>query len=153
MINQLAPLTLYPRPSRELIRLLSLIQALTLVVVLCAPIPLNFMLLLLSAFLLQVLASQRRLRGLTRDRIIGLHIDHAHSSHLTLTDGRELETRLRGDSLVTPWLILLRFEGEGLLRRPSLLLGRDSLNKCEMRHLRILLRFGGVSSKAESSFQ
>jgi hypothetical protein len=131
-----------------LIWLLSLIQSLTLVVVIIANLPLAVRFLLMLTLLLQVISSQWLLRGLTRDRIIRLQIDHEHISRLTLLDGREVKTRLHGDSLITPWLILLRFEGERYQRHHRLLLGRDSLSEQELRRLRIMLRFGGASFQA-----
>jgi hypothetical protein len=118
------------------------LQGVTLAVLILAPIPMGAKLPLLGALLAQCLLSHHRLQGSLRHRITQVRIDHEHATRLVFADGRTLRTRLRGDSLITPWLILLRFEGERLLRRPTLLLGRDSLSADEMRRLRILLRCG-----------
>ncbi len=138
----LPPITFQPRPSRELAMLLFCLLALTLLVLIFAPIPSGVRFLLIVVLLLQSVLSHHRLQGSSRHRIIQVRIEHEHAARLRYADGRLLRTRLRGDSLITPWVILLRFDGEGALRRSSLLLGRDSLTAQEMRRLRIMLRFG-----------
>jgi hypothetical protein len=142
MSGRLPPIAFQPRPSRQLASLLLCLQGVTLTVLILAPLPVGVRLPLLVGLLVQCLLSHRRFHGSSRHRITQVRIDHEHAARLVFADGRTLQTRLRGDSLITPWLILLRFEDEHLLRRPTLLLGRDSLAADEMRRLRILLRFG-----------
>lgn len=142
MIARLPPIAFKPRPSRELAMLLLCLQGLTLAVLISAPIPTGGRLLLVAALLAQSLFSHYRLHGWSRHRITQVRIDDEHAARLRFADGRLIQTRVRGDSVITPWLILLRFGGEAGLRRSSLLLGRDSLAADEMRRLRILLRFG-----------
>jgi hypothetical protein len=143
MSDRLPPIAVYPRPSRQLTLILGSLQWLTLGVLITAPIPPGVRFLLLSLLLLQTIQAHRRLHGSTPQRINEIRIDDQHAARLVFADGRVMQTRLRGDSLITNGLMLLRFDGEGLLRRPSLLLGRDSLSADEMRRLRVLLRVGG----------
>ena len=142
MKTRLPPIAFNPRPSRQLAIVLRSLQCLTLGVLIAAPVNLGVKILLLAMLVLQVVLSHRRLFGNSPRRVAWVRIDAEQGARLIFTDGRKLETRLRNDSLITPWLILLRFEGERLLHRPSLLLGRDSLAAAELRRLRILLRFG-----------
>lgn len=142
MPEKLPPIAFHPRPSRELVWVLIALQCLTLVVLLFAQLPWGARLLLLGALLAQAAFSHRRLGGAKPDCIAEVRIDAEHAARLIYADGRELRTRVRGDSLVTPWLILLRFDGGPPLRRPTLLIGRDSITPGELRRLRVLLRFG-----------
>jgi hypothetical protein len=67
-------------------------------------------------------------------------------------DGRKLLARVRHDTLVTPWLILLRFDlGRGWFH-PTLVLTPDTLSEDEMRRLRVLLRFSQLKSDSASIF-
>ncbi len=142
MDTRLPTITFQPRASRQLRLLLLCLQGLTLIVLILAPLTLLWRaVLILSLLLLSVLA-QHRFDTASGRHIIQVAIDDQHTVRLRYADGRRLETRLRQDSLVIPWLIVLRFEGESVLRRQTLLLGRDSLADEEMRRLRILLRFG-----------
>jgi hypothetical protein len=103
---------------------------------------------LLLLLLLQALHTHRRLYGAIAQRITEARIDDDHAARLVFADDRVMQTRLRGDSLITNGLMLLRFDGPGMLRRPSLLLGRDSLTADELRRLRLLLRVGGRAATA-----
>lgn len=150
MESGLAPLTLFPRPCVRFLRVLTGVQLFTLGVILSSPIPLPLKLLLMSGIALQRMASQRKLGEISTHRPVRVRIDSAHGARLVYADGRVVITRLRGDSVVTSWLIVLRFEREdGGLRRPSLLLGPDSLSADESRRLRTLLRFGGVPAEQD----
>lgn len=60
-------------------------------------------------------------------------------------DGRKLAARIRQDTLITPWLILLRFDLDRGWRQPALLLIPGSLSEDEMRRLRVLLRFSQLN--------
>jgi hypothetical protein len=147
MRDKLPPIVLYPRPSRQLILILGALQCLSLGVLLAAPIPLGVRFFLLLLLLLQALYSHSRLSGVISQRITEIRINDELAARLVFADGRVMRTRLRGDSLITNGVMLLRFDGEGMLRRPSLLLGRDSLSADEMRRLRVLMRVGGGAAR------
>jgi hypothetical protein len=115
---------------------------LVLGVLIAVPIPLGVKIALLVALALHVGYSNYRLSGKFPRSVTWVRIDAEHGARLMFADGSQLQTRVRGDSLITPWLILLRFDGGRLLQRPSLLLGRDSLAPYQMRRLRVLLRYG-----------
>jgi hypothetical protein len=120
------------------------LQLLTLCVLVAAPIPNLLKLSLLVGLALQGVVSHGRQRAGSPHRPRSVHIDAEHRVRLVFADDRELTGRLRGDSVITPQGMLLRFKGCGGLSLPSLLLGPDSLSSEELRRLRILLRFGGV---------
>ncbi len=142
MLRPLNPLVLHPRPSRVLLRLQGCVQALTLIALLVSPLAALPKAILATVWLLLVLFTQWRVHGSAGGRILRLRLDQAGEARLLLADGREWRDRLREDTLITPWLILLRFEGAGPWRHTSLLLGPDSLTDEETRRLRLLLRFG-----------
>ncbi len=139
MPSGLSPLTLSPSTSRYLTLMLAGLQLLCLAVLVLVPISITEKLLLLLALLVQGIVSHYRLHGRSRHRPLQLHIDAEHRVRMVLAGGKVVQTRLRGDSVVTSSLLLLRFEGHG-----SLLLGPDSLTTDELRRLRIMLRFGSV---------
>ncbi len=142
MQTQLHPMVIHPRPSRELALWLGCLQLSTLVVLLAAPLPAASRVLLAVLWLTHSLATQWRLHGASGRRILRLRLDQAGEARLQLADGRVLRSRLRDDSLVTPWWLLLRFEEARPWGHRSLLLGRDSLSPEQARRLRLLLRFG-----------
>jgi hypothetical protein len=148
MHARLPPITFQPRSSRQLRLLLSTLQGLTLLVLMLAPITLIWRTTLFLGFLVFVVLSQRPFDSASRRTITQVSIDDQHTVSLRFADGRRIKTRLRGDSLVTPWLLVLRFEAVARLHRQTLLLGRDSLAGEEMRRLRILLRFGRLDESA-----
>jgi hypothetical protein len=135
-----------PRPSRQLTLILRGLQLITAVVLVLAPIHLALKLLLLSGLLLQGVVSYQRLHGRSPHLPQQVLIDGEYRVRLVYADGRIAQTRLRTDSVISPVMLLLRFEGEGWWRQTSLLLGPDSLSADEQRRLRVLLRFGGSAS-------
>ena len=70
-----------------------------------------------------------------------MHLEADGSALLGWEDGRESGAVLRTDTLVTPWLIQLRFDLPGRRRPVSLLICRDAVSPAEIRRLRTLLRF------------
>jgi len=142
MQRPLNPLVIHPRPSRQLLWLLGGLQVSTLIALLASPLAAAPMALLVGVWLMLACFTQWRVHGYARRRILRLRLDQAGEARLLSADGREWRDRLRGDTLITPWLILLRFEGAGTWRRPGLLLGPGSLSEEETRRLRLLLRFG-----------
>lgn len=149
MESGLAPLNLTPRPCIRFKRVLTGAQLFSFGIILSSPAPLPVKLLLLLGIFLQRMVSHRKWGEISPHRPKLVRIDSTHEVRLVYADGREMFTRLRGDSVVTSWLILLKFECvDRRLSCPSLLLGPDSLNADEARQLRILLRFGGVPAES-----
>ena len=145
MGSGLAPVTLSPRPSRQMRLYLQALQIFTGLVLVFTPIPIFLKILLLSGLALHFLLSLRRLSGHSSEHLQQLHIDSEHRVRLIYADGRVVKTQLRSDSVITPVALLLRFEGRRWWRPASLLLGADSLSEDELRRLRIVLRFGGAN--------
>ncbi len=142
MEARLPPLTFRPRPSCRLALTLYGLQCLTLIILLVAPVPPGVRLHLLVLLLLLSLHAKRLSGASPSLRITEVRIDDTYAARLVFADGRLLQTTLRGDSLVTNSLMLLRFEGESPFSRPSLLLDRDTLSAEEMRRLRVMLNAG-----------
>ncbi|MEJ2454488.1 MAG: hypothetical protein P8103_10060 [Candidatus Thiodiazotropha sp.] len=142
MVDKLPPLTLHPTPSCRLALILYALQCLTLMALIMAPIPPEVRFPLLFLLLLLSLQAKRQSGASPSLRITEVRIDDAYASRLVFADGRLLQTSLRGDSLVTNSVILLRFDGESHFSRPSLLLDHDTLSAEEMRRLRVLLNAG-----------
>lgn len=140
MGSELSPVTVSPRPSRLLALTLGGLQLITGLVLTFAPMPLVVKLILSLALAVQILAS---IHGRASRQPRRLRIDSGHGVRLVYADGRVLETQLTGDTVVTPYGLFLRFQGDSGWRRTSLLLAADSLSGDEMRRLRVLLRFGG----------
>lgn len=150
MGSGLAPVTLSPRPSRQIRRYLRALQLFTGLVLVFAPIPIFLKILLLSGLTLHILVSYRRGLGHSSADLQSLRIDSEHRVRLVYADGRVVRKQLLPDSVITPVALLLRYEGGRWWRPACLLLGPDSLSAEELRRLRVLLRFGG---KAPGSTQ
>ncbi|PVV14508.1 MAG: hypothetical protein B6D82_05825 [gamma proteobacterium symbiont of Ctena orbiculata] len=101
---------------------------------------------LLLILTLQSYLSYRQTRKGSGSRILLARIRPDGRSRITMGDGRKLVARIRQDTLVTPWLILLRFDLDRGWRQPALLLIPGSLSEDEMRQLRVLLRFSQLNS-------
>jgi hypothetical protein len=63
---------------------------------------------------------------------------------MVMGSGQKQMARIRQDSLVTPWLIVLRFDLDRGLLPHSLVLTSDTMSEEELRQLRVLLRFSDV---------
>lgn len=150
MPGKIQAITLCPKPSRKLYIWLMAIHLLALTVTLFAPLVLWHKLVLLLCLALYGYLSYRQARRRSGKRILAARIAPGGRSRITMGDGRKLLARVRRDSLITPWLILLRFDlGRGW-SHPSLVLTADCLSEEEMRQLRVLLRFSEVNKSTES---
>ncbi|MDD5470339.1 MAG: hypothetical protein PHP05_00270 [Sideroxydans sp.] len=76
---------------------------------------------------------------LSKSSCISLAYGTERHISLILRDGQQLSGRVRADTLVLPWLILLNVATDGHVRR-SLLLFPDGMTAEDHRHLRTLLR-------------
>ncbi|MET0071352.1 MAG: protein YgfX [Candidatus Thiodiazotropha sp.] len=139
-------LTLQPKPTRKLHAWLVAIHLLALLVILLAPVLAWHRAMLLLILILHGYLSYRRTRKGSGSRIIWARIRPDGRARITMGDGRKLVARIRQDTLVTPWLILLRFNLNRGWRQPTLLLIPGSLSDDEMRQLRVLLRFSQLNS-------
>ncbi|MEW8507737.1 MAG: protein YgfX [Candidatus Thiodiazotropha sp.] len=145
MSGKIQPITLRPKPSRYLHTWLIAIHLLALPAILFVPmLPWHKSLLLLLLLLQGYLTFLHTRKGSGR-RILAARIRPDGRSRITMGDGRKLIARLRHDTLVTPWLVLLRFDPNVGWSHPALLLTQESLSEEEMRQLRVLLRFSQVN--------
>lgn len=143
MGSALPPVTVSPCPSRRFTLILRGLQLITGAVLVFAPIPLPVKICLVSGLLLHAVVSYRRQHGRSSALPQQVRLDDEHGVRLLHTDGRVIKTRLRAGTVITPFALLLRFEGTGWWADSSLLLWADSLSADELRRLRVLLRFGG----------
>ncbi|MBT3027387.1 MAG: hypothetical protein B6D72_05760 [gamma proteobacterium symbiont of Ctena orbiculata] len=146
MSGNIQTVTLQPKPSRKLHAWLVAIHLLALLVILLAPMLPWHRAMLLLILTLQSYLSYRQTRKGSGSRILLARIRPDGRSRITMGDGRKLVARIRQDTLVTPWLILLRFDLDRGWRQPALLLIPGSLSEDEMRQLRVLLRFSQLNS-------
>ncbi|MCG7945909.1 MAG: hypothetical protein N0C84_06130 [Candidatus Thiodiazotropha taylori] len=139
MTNRLPAIHLKPAPSRQMFIWLHGLYGVTLLAIITAPIGLTVKIVLLIALVLTKLPVYRKL---TPEQVVQAEIKWNGWSKIVLRDGKRQTARLRRDSLVTPWLILLRFDLRGRWRHPVMVLFQDALPQAEMRSLRILLKHG-----------
>jgi hypothetical protein len=144
MTNRLPAIYLNPARSRQLVIWYRCIYVLTFVVVISAPIGLTVKISLLTLVLLTRLPIYKKF---TPQQVVRAKIKSSGWSRIVLIDGMKRSARLRADSLVTPWLILLRFDLRGRWRHPVMVLFQDALPEREMRSLRIFLKYGSFVSK------
>ena len=150
MRSEYTPITLEPRPSRWQRRVLRLLQLVTLAVLLAAALPGTLKILLLCLALLFCLQQAQQLRTRSTRCIIRVRLDQAGSARLEFADGRSLDSRLRGDSILCQGVMVLHFDGPAPHRRLSLVLDDDSLSADELRCLRVLLRgYRATAGKTE----
>ncbi|MET0065476.1 MAG: protein YgfX [Candidatus Thiodiazotropha sp.] len=96
---------------------------------------------LFAILLLSGVIHHRRQRFSSPSEVVRVVLTASGWCRLYMAGGRQRKARLRGDSFVSPWLIVLRFDlpqGQG---RPSLVLFRDALDQDRMRRLRIILGY------------
>jgi toxin CptA len=134
-------ITLSPPLSRQLGAFLALIHLLVFVALIAAQLPLPIRLCLLGMLALHAIHSYLQLIGAYAGSIFQAHIEADGCARLFLRDGREIEACLQPDTLVTPWLLILRFSLKHSLRKKNLVIGHDALSAEELRRLRVLLRF------------
>jgi hypothetical protein len=103
--------------------------------------------LLLITLLATKLLSTRHLGLLSTDQVVWAEIKSSGRAKIKLDDGRNLRARVRIDSVITPWVILLRFDVKKRWRSPVMVLFMDALPDQEIRHLRILLKHGSFNNR------
>ncbi|MES9992669.1 MAG: protein YgfX [Candidatus Thiodiazotropha sp.] len=151
MSGKIQALTLQPKPSRRLHTWLVAIHLLASLAVFFTPMLVWHKAILLLIVALYGFLSVRQHRKGSGNKIIAARIRPDGRSRITMGDGQKLIARIRHDTLVTPWLVLLRFDLSGGWRHPTLLLTSDSLSQEEMRQLRVLLRFSQLNPNDANS--
>jgi len=120
---------------------LTLLHVAAASVILMNPVPPNIKLVLLLLLLIYGFWSRRYFLTLHVNRIVLAQLDGNGRVLLQWGDGRETKAVLRADTLLTPWVIVLRFDQPQRHLPVSLLLCPDAISRVENRRLRTLLRF------------
>jgi hypothetical protein len=84
-----------------------------------------------------------------RARVIEAQIKSSGRSKLLLADGRRITASLRKDCVLTPWLVLLRFNDRNRWGHRVMVLFQDALPEEDMRQLRVLLKHGNYRQNGE----
>lgn len=132
-------LTLEIRPSRQLAGFLILLHALAFIAAIANPLPIWARAALLVFTIANFGYSFRQ--AVLRTAVTGLRCVPGQSWILYQREGESTRAQLSTSTLVTPWLVLLHFQGER--KKSSLLLCRDSLDAESFRRLRVLLATRG----------
>lgn len=149
MPTKIPAITVTPKSSRHELLWLYALHATAFIVTLAAPLLLFYKLPLL---LLLILLTIARLRGYDFNpatRVVEATIESSGRSKIILGNGRRVAATLRTDSLMTPWLILLRFNVRHRWQHPSMVLFQDALPKEQKRRLCVLLKHGTFHQKGE----
>jgi hypothetical protein len=117
------------------------LHLLALLTTLFAPINPVFKLMLLSALALYSYHTFGRANGKWGRRIIKATITPYGRARIVMGDGRRQTARIRPDTLVTPWLVIVRFDLVAGGLPVSLLLTPEAIAEEQLRQLRVLLRF------------
>ena len=149
MQSKIPAITLTPKPSRQLAAWYLVIHVSALLVMLSAPVTPAYKLPLL---LLIILFGIVRLRGYDVNReakVMEANIESSGRSRIVLGNGRRVAATLRRDSLMTPWVVLLRFDVRYSWHHPAMVLFQDAIPEEQMRRLRVLLKHGAFHQNGE----
>lgn len=146
MSGSIQSISLQPKPSRHLRIWLAAIHLLAFMITLLAPIALEHKLMLLAGLALYSVFSLGREGGKARRRILKATLTPYGRARLVMKDGTKQTARIRQDSLVTPWLVIVRFDLAAGGLPVSLPLAWDSLDREQLRQLRVLLRYSQVEA-------
>lgn len=150
MPGKIRAITLQPKPTRILHFWRVAIHLLVFLLILLAPLIAWHKLLLILLLSLHGYLSFRQVRKQSGKQVVTARITPDGRSRLTMGDGRKLLARVRHDTVVTPWVTLLRFDLDRGWFHPTLVLTSDILSEEEMRQLRVLLRFSQFNSNDAS---
>jgi hypothetical protein len=134
-------ITLQPKPSRQLHVWRLTIHLLACLTTLFAPLILWHKLMLLLALGLYSYVSFRRLGRGSGRQIMKITVTPFGRARMVMKGGQKLRARIRQDSFVTPWMIVLRFDLDRGWLPQSLVLTSDTISDEQLRQLRVLLRF------------
>lgn len=135
---------LSPKPSPALRSFLVGVHALALVAAGLSPVPLALRIALALAVVWSLWQSWRTYLN---PAIVGLRLLPDGSWRLSWQGGGEIDARLLGSSISSPWFVLLHLR-TGQARRHNLLICRDSLEPESYRRLRVALRVAGLKGQA-----
>ncbi|MCU7806460.1 MAG: hypothetical protein KZQ73_01105 [Candidatus Thiodiazotropha sp. (ex Semelilucina semeliformis)] len=144
MRSHLPGMAIRPGSSRLLILFLTAIHVLALTGLLIAPLTATTRLLLLSAVALHAGYSYRRFIRRHQKRITQARLESDGTAYLMMENGTKKRGTLRADSLVTPWVLILRFNLKRQFRMENFVIWQDMLSATELRQLRVLLRFSST---------
>jgi hypothetical protein len=131
-----------PGVSRYQRHFLTALHLLVLFGLLLTPLEILPRLILLTLLSLHGAFIYWRYYSTNSERVVELKLEADGEVRLTLESGQIKQGRISDESLVTPWLIILRIEiPPRRFRKESLLLWPDMLSADERRQLRVLLRF------------
>ena len=144
MRNSLSAMAIRPGKSRHQLLFLvgTHLSAITgLIIASLDPMP---QLLLLGLVLLHAGYCQRRYFSAYGKRISIARIKSDGSAELTLESGEKKRGTISRETVMTPWLLILRFTIRRQFRPEILVLWSDMLPPDELRRLRVLLRFSRI---------
>lgn len=144
MSGTLQSITLQPKPSRHLHAWRIAIHLLALLTTLLAPLILWQKLLLLSVLALHGYFSFQQGRRGRGKAIMKVMVAPGGRVRLIMDDRRKQMARIRKDTLVTPWLVVMRFDLDRGWLPISLVLTSETMSEEQMRQLRVLLRFSEI---------
>lgn len=149
MKKTIPSITLRPGNSKQLANWYLFLYTLAFLIISLAPIVGYYKFSLVFLLLLLGYARIQGYRLIPQIEVVEAHIKSSGHAKILLTDGQRISAKLRTDSLVTPWLVLLRFDVRNRWRHPLMILFQDALPEDEMRRLRILLNHGSFHQKGE----
>lgn len=127
---------------------LILVHALSFIVLFSLPLAPGWKYGLSVLCLLNLVDSWRQyvcLKG--RKAVIQLSQRHAHFWQLETAEGERFLARLAGESICTPWLVVLNFRQPKQWFATSVVIPRDAMDADSFRRLRVRLRFLGDDKK------
>jgi hypothetical protein len=138
---------LRPAPSRQMARFLVALHLMVGTAILAAPVAGVVKLPLLLLLTLHGGWSKARFSG----SVTQVQLERDGSAYLERGEGKAFRASLRRDTLITPWVILLRFDLLSRRRPLGVLICPDAISPGEMRRLRTLLRIAVLSSEERNS--
>ncbi|MET0026244.1 MAG: protein YgfX [Candidatus Thiodiazotropha sp.] len=152
MSNNLPPLSIAPEFSRLQAGWWSALYLGSAVAIFSAGFSRLTELAILALLLFSGVFSYRRSKMVSPHRVVRVTLTASGWCRLVMENGRQRKARLRGDSFVSPWVIVLRFDLPQRRGRPGLVVFRDALPGDQLRRLRIILgtlRFTKQASSQE----
>jgi hypothetical protein len=142
MRNTLPAMVIRPGVSRYQRHFLTALHLLVLIGLLLAPLETRPRLILLTVLSLHGVFIFWRYYSAHSERVVELKLEANGEVMLTLDKGQIKRGRISDETVVTPWLFILRIETPPRrYRKESLLLWPDMLPADQLRQLRVLLRF------------
>ncbi len=139
MSDELPPLSIEPESSRLLVGWWMLLYLSSGVAILGAGLAWSMTAALMTLLSMSGVMQYRRSLVQPPHRLVRVTLTASGWCRLVMASGRQHKARLRGDSFVSPWVIVLRFDLPQRRGRPSLVVFRDALPGDQVRRLRIML--------------